>query len=66
MKNKLSRALEILWLITAILCLFAAIHQTYYEGFSKSYLFFIFTLVALGMFLLRKQIRKSNKTNING
>ena len=66
MKNKLSRTLEIIWVITSILCLSTAIHQTYYEGFSKSYIFFIFSIVAFVMFLLRKQIRKSNKNNSNG
>jgi len=66
MRNKLPLALEILWIFTAILCLFAAIHQTYYEGFSKSYVFFIFSSVAFIMYLLRRQIRKSNKDNTNG
>lgn len=65
MKNKLSRSLEVIWVITSILCLFAAIHQTYYEGFSKSYIFFIFSFVAFIMYLLRRQIRKSNKDNSN-
>lgn len=65
MRNKLYIALEILWIITAILCLFAAIHQTYYEGISKSYVFFIFSIVALIMYYLRRQIRKSNKPNYN-
>ncbi len=67
MKNKLARSLEIIWLITSVLCLFTAIHQTFYEGFSKSYIFFIFSFIAFIMYLLRKQIRKSNKTkNSNG
>ncbi|MCD4832769.1 MAG: hypothetical protein K8R31_03165 [Bacteroidales bacterium] len=65
MKNKLARSLEILWIITSVFCLFAAIHQTYYEGFSKSYIFFIFSFVAFIMYLLRRQIRKSKKDNSN-
>lgn len=66
MRNKLAYSLEILWLITTILCLFAGTHQTYHEGFSKSYIFFIFSLVAFFMYLLRRQIRKSKKDNTNG
>ena len=61
MRTKLSRIVEIIWIITAILCLFAAVHQTYYEGFTKSYILFIFSVVAFIMYLLRKQMRKSNK-----
>ena len=65
MKNKLARSFEFLWVVTSVLCLFAAIHQTYYEGFSKSYIFFIFSFVAFIMYLLRRQIRKSKKDNSN-
>jgi hypothetical protein len=66
MRTKLSLAFEILWVITAILCLFAGIHQTYFEGFTKSNAFFIFSSVAFIMYLLRRQIRKTNKDNTNG
>ena len=64
MKTKLSRIIEIIWIITSILCLFAAVHQTYYEGFTKSYILFIFSFVAFIMYLLRKQMRKSDKNQI--
>jgi len=66
MNNKLSQTLEIIWIFTAILCLFAAIHQTYNEGISESYILFIFSLLAFFMYLLRKHIRKSNKKDVNG
>lgn len=62
MKNKLSKSLEIVWLVTAIICLFTAGHQTFTEGISKSYVFFIFSFVAFLMFFLRRQIRTSNKS----
>jgi len=61
MKSKLSKIFEIVWIITAILCLIAAVHQSYNEGFSKSYILFIFSFVAFIMYLMRKQMRKSNK-----
>ena len=64
MKNKLSKSLEIIWLITSLLCLSAAIHQTFNEGISKSYILFIFSLLAFVMYILKKHIRNSNK-NIN-
>lgn len=66
MKDKLARTFEILWVVISILCLLAGIHQTYSEGLSKSYLFFIFSFVAFIMYLLRKEIRKSKKENSNG
>lgn len=61
MRTKLSRVVEVIWIITSILCLLAAVHQTYYEGFTKSYILFIFSFVAFIMYLLRKQMRKSDK-----
>jgi len=67
MKNKLSKTLEIIWLITSILCFITAIHQTLVEGISKSYVFFIFSLLALLMYFLRRHLSKTNKTeNTNG
>jgi hypothetical protein len=64
-KNKIN-SLEILWFTTAILCFIAAIHQTFREGFSKSYILFIFTVLAIIMYLLRRYLRinkKSDKPN---
>jgi len=67
MKSKFSKALEIIWLITSVICIITGIHQTINEGISQSYIFFIFSFVALVMYLLRRQIRKSNKSeNTNG
>jgi len=63
MKNKLPKIIEVTWLITSIICLLTGIHQTFYEGFSKSYLFFIFAIIAYLMYYFRKYMRKSNNTN---
>ncbi len=66
MRNKLAKSVEFLWIATSILCLISGIHQTIYQGLSKSYLFFIFSLLAFLMFLLKRHIRKTNnseKTN---
>lgn len=65
MKTKLAQTLEIIWLITSLICLLSGIHQTYYEGFSKSYMFFIFSLVAFIIYQMRKQIRKTKNDNPN-
>jgi len=62
MKNKVPRIIELTWLITSILCLLTAVHQTIYEGFQKSYLFYIFAIIAFLMYSFRKHIRKSNNT----
>ena len=66
MNNKVARIFEILWLVVALMCVSAAIHQTIFEGISKSYVFFIFSFIAFAMYFLRKQIRKSKKDNSNG
>jgi len=62
MKNKLARSVELLWIITSILCLISGIHQTIYQGFSKSYLFFIFSLLAFLMFRIKRHFRKTNNS----
>jgi hypothetical protein len=61
-KNK-TNIFEVLWLITAMLCFFAAIHQTYREGFSESYILFIFTALAVIMYLLRRYLRVNKKSD---
>lgn len=63
MKNNLPKILEIIWLITSFLCIVAGIHQTIYEGFSKSYIFFLFSIVAFLIFLFRQKTRKLNQNN---
>jgi hypothetical protein len=52
------KTLEIIWLIAAILALIAGIHKTYFQGFHKSYQFFIIFLLALIMYLNRRKLGK--------
>lgn len=63
MKKKINFALilEVIWFITFLLSLGAAIHQTFNEGFGRSILFYIVTLVALAMYFMRRHLRKSAK-----
>jgi len=63
MKNKSFRALEILWFITSLICLSTGIHQTVYVGIHKSYPFFIFALLSFFMFLVRRHLRRTKKTD---
>lgn len=61
MKKRFSYILEISWLIVSLLSLFASIHKTYYLGFKNSYIFYIFTIIALFMYFYRRNLRKTEK-----
>ena len=63
MKKHFAYILQILWLVVSILSLFSGIHKTIHFGFKQSYLFFIFTLIALFMYFYRKKINKTEKDN---
>jgi hypothetical protein len=58
MNKRTNHILEIFWLIVAILSLIAGIHQTFTEGFGKSWLFFLIAVVGFLMFYLRRNLRK--------
>ena len=49
-----------LWMIIAIFCLIAGIHQAWL-GVNGAYLFFIFAVVSFLMYLLRNYLAKQNK-----
>ncbi len=53
--------MQFLWIIIAIVCLITGIHKTYYQSFSESYYFYIFTLVSVLMFLLRRYLKNNEK-----
>ncbi|MDX9695617.1 MAG: hypothetical protein RBT49_07475 [Bacteroidales bacterium] len=57
MKNKYFRALEILWLISSLLCIVTGIHQTINESLNKSFVFFILAILSFLMFLFRRNLR---------
>ncbi|RLD64086.1 MAG: hypothetical protein DRJ01_01900 [Bacteroidetes bacterium] len=59
MKKHFAYILQILWLVVSILSLFAGIHKTIQLSFKESYLFFIFTLIALLMYFYRRNLRKT-------
>ncbi len=53
-----SKARELLWLAVAIMSLFAALHKTIYVSFKDSLLFYVFVLVALLLYFIRRNLRK--------
>ncbi len=54
------KILEILWLILAILALAAGIYETFTGTFRESYRFFLIFLLAIVIFLLRRNRRRKN------
>lgn len=49
------------WMVVAIISLIGGIHKTWMYGIKESFLFFIFVLIAILMYLLRKNMDISNK-----
>lgn len=58
-KIKPAYILEIIWLITFVLCAGAAIYKTSKEGFYESILFYLLSFVSLLMYLMRRYMRKN-------
>jgi len=54
-----SQIREYMWLLAAVVCFITGIHQTFTQGISNSYVFFIFTALALLLYLLRRNHRKN-------
>lgn len=64
MNKKRLRILEILWLIVAIFCLLAGIHNITVSGFNTSgVIIFLMALVSFGMYLFRRNMRQKSKDN---
>ena len=51
-----------MWLIIAVICFAAGVHQTVIKGIGESYLFFVFTFFALLFFLYHRN-RAKNATH---
>jgi hypothetical protein len=58
----LKRILEYVWLALFFICILGGINQTYRQGISKSYLFFVCAILAFGFYWIRKN-RRINNTN---
>lgn len=59
MSNNKAKAMEYLWIGIAVLSLGVGIHKTINHGFDDSWLFYIFVIVALLMWFLRKKMREN-------
>ncbi|NPA68580.1 MAG: hypothetical protein GXO50_08230 [Chlorobi bacterium] len=62
---KPSKAREILWIAVAIMSLSAGISKTIRFSLSESWYFFIFVIIAAGMYALRRNLRKKYENDIN-
>ena len=58
---KQSKAREILWLAVALMSLSTGIHKTIYISFKESWYFYLFALVSLILFKIRKDLRKKEE-----
>ncbi len=60
-KNRISYSMEILWLIIALVCLLMAVKKTIFTGWRDSFMFYILSILAVLMYLLRRYVRKTQK-----
>jgi len=61
MKNSFEYILEMVWLLTSILCLAAGVGKMIRFGFDDSYLFFIFAALSFVIYLTRRHRRRTMK-----
>jgi len=54
---KMIRILEVTWLIIGVIAILIGVYETYTKGIGEGYLFFIFTLIAGLMYMLRRNRR---------
>jgi len=60
MNKKSNRLLETFWLVAAFLSLGAAIHKSIFTGIRESSLFYLITIIAAAMYMMRRSLRKKN------
>ncbi len=58
---KKNKFLEISWLTIAVICLGIAIFESFRSGFNENYRFFIFAIIAMGMYFLRRSSSNKNE-----
>ncbi len=61
MKPKQSKAREILWLVVSAMSLSSAVHKTIYVSLKDSWYFYLFTIIAFAMYLIRRNLRKKEE-----
>jgi len=61
MKNRYTGILEVIWFVIGGLMLFIAVDSSLTNGFSESWYYFLFAIMALSMYFLRRRNRLSKK-----
>jgi hypothetical protein len=61
MKNRYTGILEVIWFVIGGLMLFIAVDSSLNNGFSDSWYYFLFAIMALSMYFLRRRNRLSKK-----
>lgn len=61
MNNKLMHILEIVWMSLAIISFVAGLYNWYDQSLQDSFIFFIITLLAILMYLYRRNLRRSQE-----
>ncbi len=57
MRNSVSGIFEVVWFVLGGLMLFMAIDVTMSSGINESWYYFLFSFLALGMYILRRRMR---------
>ncbi|MCF8380718.1 MAG: hypothetical protein K9H49_14185 [Bacteroidales bacterium] len=57
---KKNKFLELSWLVIAIITLTIAVAGTFRSGFSENYRFFIFFIISISLYLLRRFSKNSD------
>ena len=57
MRNKATAFFEVLWFVLGGLMLFIAVDVSLSSGIKESWYYFVFAILALGMYLLRRNTR---------
>ena len=60
MNNKLRVAIEVVWIITGLLCIAAGVRYAISTGGSKTYLFALMALISFAFAWFRHNQRKKN------
>jgi len=58
---KQSKAREILWLAVAAMSLSTGIHKTVFFSFKESWYFYLFTIISLILYKIRRDLRKKEE-----
>lgn len=61
MKKSSSGIFEVIWFVLGGLLLFMAVDLTMDRGFSESWYYFLFSILAFLMYLARRKFRLSNR-----